>query len=151
MKCASGIQPSPHNSPIYDWAKLLSMRRIKSRARVQEKSAGRDGRRAAPYSWPRVVPTPSTTAGNARTSWRARRHGRGRVPTCGSSPFSADFSRRARGRDSRQIKYGLPRSRAHAALRSPSAQPIASHSRARLVRGDAVVTPLSSRHGVDSG
>lgn len=24
--------PSPHNSPIYDWAKLLSMRRIKSRA-----------------------------------------------------------------------------------------------------------------------
>lgn len=45
MKCATGIQPSPHNSPIYDWAKLLSMRRIKSRARVQEKSAGRrDGR-----------------------------------------------------------------------------------------------------------
>lgn len=31
--------PSPHNSPIYDWAKLLSMRRIKSRA-GQEKSAG---------------------------------------------------------------------------------------------------------------
>lgn len=41
MKCATGIQPSPHNSPIYDWAKLLSMRRIKSRARVREKSAGR--------------------------------------------------------------------------------------------------------------
>lgn len=47
MKCATGIQPSPHNSPIYDWAKLLSMRRIKSRARVREKSAGRRGRPVA--------------------------------------------------------------------------------------------------------
>lgn len=54
MKCATGIQPSPHNSPIYDWAKLLSMRRIKSRARVREKSAGRrDGTSASPRAAPR--------------------------------------------------------------------------------------------------
>lgn len=63
MKCATGIQPSPHNSPIYDWAKLLSMRRIKSRARVQEKSAGRrDGRprrAAAAARRGRVFPNPN--------------------------------------------------------------------------------------------
>lgn len=60
MKCATGIQPSPHNSPIYDWAKLLSMRRIKSRARVREKSAGRrDGTSASPrLAPPRAVAFP---------------------------------------------------------------------------------------------
>lgn len=48
MKCATGIQPSPHNSPIYDWAKLLSMRRIKSSRAGPGKIRGAPRREAAP-------------------------------------------------------------------------------------------------------
>lgn len=96
MKCATGIQPSPHNSPIYDWAKLLSMRRIKSRARVQEKSAGRrDGR-------PRRRSPRSRVAAPRRPCRRRNVNG----PSCAAtrscsraglhdaSPFSVDFSPR---------------------------------------------------------
>lgn len=72
MKCATGIQPSPHNSPIYDWAKLLSMRRIKSRARVQEKSAGRrDGRPRRRSSRSRFPRTRDRAEENAGGSPRA--------------------------------------------------------------------------------
>jgi len=71
MKCATGIQPSPHNSPIYDWAKLLSMRRIKSRARVQEKSAGRRDGRPRRRSRSRVAfPRRETLVGETRTDRR---------------------------------------------------------------------------------
>jgi len=136
MKCATGIQPSPHNSPIYDWAKLLSMRRIKSRARVREKSAGRrDGTSASPrLAPPRAVafPGPRRRRGflPGRASIGEKRLGdsesRSRATTL-SSPthgagarcrFPSNFSR---VRDSREIKYRLSRSRARAALRSPAA------------------------------
>lgn len=93
MKCATGIQPSPHNSPIYDWAKLLSMRRIKSRARVQEKSAGRrDGRPRRRCSRSRVAfPRRKTLVGETRTDGRARRRVHARVSACDASPFSANI------------------------------------------------------------
>lgn len=134
MKCATGIQPSPHNSPIYDWAKLLSMRRIKSRARVREKSAGRrDGTSASPRAAPRQA-APSLFPGRdflpGQVSIGEKRLGdsefRSRAttlssPTHGASAwhrFPSNFSRDPARRDSREIKYRLSRSRARAALRS---------------------------------
>lgn len=95
MKCATGIQPSPHNSPIYDWAKLLSMRRIKSRARVQEKSAGRrDGRprHRSPRSASRFPDVEHV--GETRTDRHAWSRARAHVSPCGASRFSFDFSSR---------------------------------------------------------
>ena len=48
----------PHNSPIYDWAKLLSMRRIKSDYLPGEKSRARALAASA-------TPTPSSPGSGA--------------------------------------------------------------------------------------
>lgn len=149
MKCATGIQPSPHNSPIYDWAKLLSMRRIKSRARVQEKSAGRrDGRprrrssrsRAA---FPRTWNVSSEKRGQNRRARPTRPSPRAGVRRIVVFPrfFSAVPTQPT---NSSEIKRAPPCSRASAALRWPPSS--ANHrSPCRVVPGSAAMSRGAAR------
>lgn len=131
MKCASGIQPSPHNSPIYDWAKLLSMRRIKSPRRgVRGKiRGGATGRDASANCRPGLASLGPTSRVSERRARRERRRAARRDARASASPFSRRFfSSRARPGHAEKLNMVLAarRSRgAHVALPSPVVGPIA--------------------------
>lgn len=132
MKCATGIQPSPHNSPIYDWAKLLSMRRIKSRARVQEKSAGRATQTALPLPlFSSLIRRAFAAHAESERCRRARQRARQRARRqrerrATRRLFSLGFFSRSRVSEIREeLNTARRGSRAHVALRYAIVRPIA--------------------------